>query len=108
MPYYDGSWHMFSQHERREFGRKQRAAARQKWHAKWISKQTLKSERLWTDKAIHQFLGQPGDAGPIKAWLRKDVLAAEEKEDFKAWMQKRRVEVASMETRRVILRVSQK
>lgn len=71
MPYYEGRWHMFSQHERREFGRMQRAEASKRWHAKWISRQTLKSERLWTDKAILEFLGAPRDAGPIKAWLLK-------------------------------------
>lgn len=48
------------------------------WHAKWISKHRLKTERLWTDKAIAEFLGKPRDAGPIKAWTRKEVLKAEQ------------------------------
>lgn len=107
MPYYDGRWHMFSEHERQEFGRKKRAEASKKWHAKWISKQRLKSERLWTDKAILEFLGRPRDAGPIKAWLLKDVLAAEQTEGFKAWMQKRLATVAMRETQKVILRIRQ-
>ncbi len=108
MPYYQGRWHMFSEHERREFGRRQRAEASKKWHAKWISRQTLKSERLWTDKAILEFLGKPRDAGPIKAWLLTDVLAAENTEQFKAWMQKRRTVVAMRETNKLISRVRQK
>lgn len=108
MPYYQGRWHMFSEHERREFGRRQRAEASKRWHAKWISKQTLKSERLWTDKAILEFLGKPRDAGPIKAWLLADVLAAESTEQFKAWIQKRRTDVAMREANKLILRVRQK
>ncbi|MFK1055497.1 hypothetical protein ACIUXD_28265 [Pseudomonas aeruginosa] len=90
MPYYDGRWHMFGEQQRREFGERKRAALSKKWHAKWISKQGLKTERLWTDKAILEFLGRPRQAGPIKAWLRKDVLAAEKTMGFKAWMKERR------------------
>jgi hypothetical protein len=94
MPYYDGRWHLFSEKERREFGESKRAEASEKWHAQWISKQRLKSDRLWTDKAIGIFLDKPHQAGPIKAWLRKDVLAAEQTEAFKAWMLKRRAWLA--------------
>lgn len=108
MPYYEGRWHMVSQHERREFGRRRRAEASKRWHAKWISRQTLKSERLWTDKAILEFLGTPRDAGPIKAWLLKDVLAAEQTERFKTWIQKRRESVALRETHKVLLHASRK
>lgn len=90
MPYYDGRWHLFSEQERREFGERKRAELSKKWHAKWISKQGLKIERLWTDKAIQEFLGKPRQAGTIKAWLRKDVLAAEKTMGFKAWIEKRR------------------
>ncbi|NHB98702.1 hypothetical protein C5470_21210 [Photorhabdus stackebrandtii] len=62
---------------------------RKAWHAKWISKQGLK-ERLWTDKAIAEFLGKPLNAGPIMAWKREDVLKTEKSPAFKAWMVKRR------------------
>ena len=55
----------------------------------WFSRKGLK-DRLWTDKAIREFLPPPQKAGPIHAWLRKDVLAAEKKAGFRAWMEKRR------------------
>lgn len=97
MPFYGGRWHLFSEQERREFGKNKRAEASKEWHSKWISKQRLKSDRLWTDRAISEFLGAPRDAGPIKAWLLKDVLAAENTDSFKAWMQKRRAWLAERE-----------
>lgn len=90
MPYYKNQWHMFSEQERRQFGELKRAELSKKWHTKWISKQGLKTTRLWTDKAIQEFLGNPRQAGAIKAWLLKDVLAAENTTAFKAWMEKRR------------------
>ncbi|EOZ2859311.1 hypothetical protein ACQQ32_005619 [Pseudomonas aeruginosa] len=90
MPYYDGRWHLYSEAERRAFGEAQRKAQSKAWHAKWISKHRLKTERLWTDKAIAEFLGKPRDAGPIKAWTRKEVLKAEQGLGFKAWMKERR------------------
>ncbi|EBX6017809.1 hypothetical protein EVG59_07030 [Salmonella enterica subsp. enterica serovar Dortmund] len=55
----------------------------------WISKSGLK-DRLWTDKAIAEFLGKPRNAGPIKAWTREEVLQAEKIPAFKVWMKKRR------------------
>lgn len=69
-----------------------REAERKKWHAKWISRAGLKA-RLWTDKAISEFLKAPKDAGPIKAWLRKDVEAAEQTLGFKAWIRERRAKL---------------
>jgi hypothetical protein len=90
MPYYDGRWHIFSESERRAYGERKRSELSKKWHAKWISKQGLKTERLWTDKAIVEFLGKPRQAGAIKAWQRKDVLAAEKTMGFKAWMRERK------------------
>jgi hypothetical protein len=89
MPYYDGRWHLYSEQERREYGERKRAELSKKWHAKWISRQGLK-DRLWTDKAIQDFLGKPRAAGAIKAWLRKDVLRAERGPEFQTWMEKRR------------------
>jgi hypothetical protein len=89
MPYYDGRWHLYSEAERRAFGEARREELRKAWHAKWISKGGLK-DRLWTDKAISEFLGKPRDAGPIKAWTRKEVLKAENGMGFKAWMKERR------------------
>jgi hypothetical protein len=90
MPYYDGRWHMYSEAERRAYGELMRDELRKKWHAKFISKHGLKTERLWTDKAIVEFLSKPRQAGAIKAWLRKDVLAAEKTMGFKAWMKQRK------------------
>lgn len=90
MPYYDGRWHMFSEAERRAYGERKCGELTRAWHAKWISKQGLKTERLWTDKAIVEFLGKPRKAGVIKAWLRKDVEAAEKTMGFKAWMRERK------------------
>ncbi|MDV3394688.1 hypothetical protein MKZ44_28150 (plasmid) [Klebsiella pneumoniae] len=49
-----------------------RAQASNEWHAEWISKRGLKA-RLWTDKAISEFLGAPLSAGPVKAWKQKEV-----------------------------------
>jgi hypothetical protein len=49
-----------------------RARASNDWHAEWISKSGLKA-RLWTDKAISEFLGAPLDAGPVKAWKQREV-----------------------------------
>ncbi|MGE2441059.1 hypothetical protein ACMFBM_28095 [Klebsiella pneumoniae] len=43
-----------------------RAQASNEWHAEWISKRGLKA-RLWTDKAISEFLGAPLSAGPVKS-----------------------------------------
>lgn len=66
-----------------------RARASAEWHDKWISKSGLKS-RLWTDKAIADFLDPPQKSGPIMAWRRKDVLKVESTPDFQQWMAKRR------------------
>nr|AVI43569.1 hypothetical protein [Klebsiella pneumoniae] len=49
-----------------------RAQASNEWHAEWISKRGLKA-RLWTDKAISEFLGAPLSAGPVKARKQKEV-----------------------------------
>ncbi|MGK2894495.1 hypothetical protein [Klebsiella michiganensis] len=89
MPYYNGRWHLYTDAERREFGERKREERRREWHTLWISRQKLKA-RLWTDKAIAEFLPPPGKAGPIRAWRRKDVQAAEKTPDFKVWMAKRR------------------
>lgn len=90
MPYYNGRWNKYSEARRKAFGEAQREARSKEWHAKWISKQGLKSERFWTDKAIADFLGKPSNAGPINAWKREDVLKAEQNPNFQAWMKKRR------------------
>lgn len=89
MPYYNGRWHAYSEAERREYGRAKREQRRNDWHDKWLSRSGLKA-RLWTDKAIAEFLGKPLNAGPIKAWKRKDVLAVEKTPAFRAWMKQRR------------------
>lgn len=66
-----------------------RAKASDAWHAEWISKSGLKA-RLWTDKAITEFLGKPEKAGPIMAWRRKDVQKAERSSAFQNWLAKLR------------------
>lgn len=66
-----------------------RARASNEWHAEWISKSGLKN-RLWTDEAISEFLGEPRDAGPVKAWKQKEVEKVEATPAFKAWLEHRR------------------
>ena len=98
MPYYDHRWHLFTNEERRRYGESKRQALSERlsraWHAKWLSKSGLK-QRLWTDKAITQFLDEPCDAGPIKAWSRENVLQVESSAEFKAWMVQRRTWLAA-------------
>ncbi|CDG15129.1 putative plasmid-related protein [Serratia marcescens subsp. marcescens Db11] len=55
--------------------------------AEWISKSGLKA-RLWTDKAIAEFLGRPEKAGPVMAWRRKDVQKVEGTPAFQRWLAK--------------------
>ncbi|MCY1444545.1 hypothetical protein D9M71_610230 [compost metagenome] len=88
MPYYGGRWHRYSEAEQKAFGEAKRKALSITWHKTWISKAGLK-ERLWTDKAIVDFLGPAIDAGPIKAWPLKAALKAEKSQGFKTWMQER-------------------
>jgi hypothetical protein len=66
-----------------------RARTSDEWHTEWISKSGLK-ERLWTDKAIREFLGVPLDAGPIKACKQKEVKKVENTPAFKSWIEQRR------------------
>ena len=66
-----------------------RAQASNEWHAEWISKRGLKA-RLWTDKAISEFLGAPLSAGPVKAWKQKEVKKVEATPAFKTWLEQRR------------------
>lgn len=66
-----------------------RARASDAWHSEWISIRGLK-ERLWTDKAISEFLDPPQKAGPIMAWNRRDVQKVENTTAFQNWMAKRR------------------
>lgn len=66
-----------------------RARASDVWHDEWISKSGLKA-RLWTDKAISEFLGAPLDAGPVKAWKLKDVKKVEATPAFQIWLSQRR------------------
>ncbi|WP_165001224.1 hypothetical protein [Photobacterium damselae] len=68
MPYYNGKWHLYSEAERREYGRLQQELRSQECHKIWISKIGLKQERNWTDAMIKAFLdGKEQDAGKIKA-----------------------------------------
>lgn len=65
-----------------------RSRARDAWHAEWFSKSGLKA-RLWTDKAIAEFLGRTEKAGPVMAWRRKDVQKVEGTPAFQRWLAKR-------------------
>ncbi|WP_431225938.1 hypothetical protein ACQ86O_27295 (plasmid) [Serratia sp. L9] len=67
---------------------KESKAASAAWHREWISKKGLR-ERLWTDRAIADFLKPPQEAGPIKAWKRKYILRVEQTPAFRAWMVQR-------------------
>lgn len=93
MVYYHGRWHLYDERERKEYGLRKREEKREemskRWHKEWISRRGLK-ERLWTDKAIADFLGSPQKAGKIMAWSRAEMLVAEETPGFIAWMEKRR------------------
>ncbi|ENQ6292831.1 hypothetical protein ACEPLM_005338, partial [Klebsiella pneumoniae] len=53
------------------------------------AKRGLKA-RLWTDKAISEFLGAPLSAGPVKAWKQKEVKKVEATPAFKTWLEQRR------------------
>lgn len=66
-----------------------RARASDGWHDEWISKSGLRA-RLWTEKAISEFLGAPLNAGPVMAWRRKEVLKVEKSPAFQTWIAKRR------------------
>lgn len=66
-----------------------RARSSDEWHETWISKSGLKA-RNWTDKAISDFLGSPQKAGPIMAWTLAEMRRAEQTNEFKQWMVKRR------------------
>lgn len=66
-----------------------RARASDAWHSEWISKSGLKA-RLWTEKAISEFLDKPQKAGPIMAWKRKEVEKVEATPAFRTWLEQRR------------------
>ncbi len=94
MPYYNGRWHLYSEAERREYGRRQREQLskewRDRWHKQWISKQGLKNERNWTDTMIKNFLeGKSEDAGKIKAYKRTLIERIEKTKKFKLAMAER-------------------
>nr|WP_210753616.1 hypothetical protein [Salmonella enterica] len=89
MVWYHGRWHRYSEAERREYGERKREEWRRRWHAQWLSRRGLKA-RLWTDKAIADFLPGAQPAGRIRAWPRSVVLAAEQTPAFQARLAKRR------------------
>ncbi|WP_419239604.1 hypothetical protein [Photobacterium leiognathi] len=90
MPYYNGRWHLYSEAQRREYGRKQAEKYRDAWHNTWISKTGLKEENNWTDTMIKTFLkGKERDAGKIMAYKRTVINRIEETEAFKKAMSER-------------------
>lgn len=66
-----------------------RTRSSNEWHAEWISRSGLKA-RLWTDKAISEFLDAPLNAGPLKAWKQKEVKKVEATAAFQKWLEQRR------------------
>ncbi|MDH5889774.1 hypothetical protein [Vibrio splendidus] len=90
MPYYNGKWHLYSEAERREYGRQQRETYRQAWHQEWISKTGLKQGRNWTDGMIKQFLSEKEEsAGKIKAYKLTLIARVEKTKKFQAVMEQR-------------------
>jgi len=47
------------------------------WKTKFFTVFRLKTERLWTDKIIKDFLGKPKNQGKYKVFNAKDVREAE-------------------------------
>lgn len=87
MPYYNGRWHLYSEAERREYGRQQKEHYREAWHKRWISKTGLKQEKNWTDSMIKRFLaGKDETAGNIKAYKRTLISRVEKTKAFKEAM----------------------
>ncbi|KII76895.1 hypothetical protein [Vibrio renipiscarius] len=90
MPYYNGKWHLYSEAERREYGRQQREHLSQMWHKTWISKTGLKQERNWTDTMIKSLLeGKEQNAGKIKAYKRTLIARIEKTKKFQVAMAER-------------------
>ncbi|EGR0746703.1 hypothetical protein BBM24_10825 [Vibrio parahaemolyticus] len=87
MPYYNGKWHLYSEAERREYGRQQREHLSQMWHKTWISKTGLKQCRNWTDSMIKLFLdGKAENSGKIPAYRRTLIERIEKTEKFQLMM----------------------
>ncbi|PHM59515.1 hypothetical protein [Xenorhabdus ishibashii] len=61
----------------------------EQWSKKWITVTRLKTDRLWTDWAIRQWLGKPKKQGKYNVFSVEDVKVAERKKAFKEWRQPR-------------------
>lgn len=59
------------------------------WKSKFFTVFRLKTESLWTDKIIKDFLGKPKAQGKYKVFSVEDVKEAEKKKKFKEIMIKR-------------------
>jgi hypothetical protein len=79
----------FSSQEKEEYKNKNKNRKINEWKSKLITVFRLKTERLWTDKIIKDFLGKPISQGKYKVFKIEDVKQAEKKKDFKEIMTKR-------------------
>lgn len=77
----DPEWRR-QQAQRREDERRRRF---EQWSKTWITVTRLKTDRLWTDGAIAQWLGAPIQQGNYKVFRVEAVKAAERKKAFKDW-----------------------
>lgn len=80
---------VFTQKEKDDFKdmrAQQYRDSREIWDLQFITVWRLKSDRLWTDKAIEQWLGKPKKKGKYKIFLIGDVRAVEKKKAFKEWL----------------------
>lgn len=101
-----GFWHsgehryrLYTDQERKEYGEKKREERRKAWHAKFISKWSLLSERGWSKEAVAEFLGPFFDTdSPTLAFYRYRVERAEKSKRFKAFMEKRKTEDTEWKT----------
>ncbi|HYX33524.1 MAG TPA: hypothetical protein VE954_10450 [Oligoflexus sp.] len=90
MEYWDrreGRYRLFSDGERREYGRKKAEEMREKWQKTFLSKSTLLKVRGWTEQGIFRFLaGELVDAGPIHAYRISVIEKIEASKAYKDFM----------------------
>lgn len=84
----EGRYRLYSDQERREFGRRKAEEMRKKWHETFVSKTTLLKERGWTEQGIFRFLnGKLVDAGPINAYRLSEITKIEASKDYNDFME---------------------
>lgn len=89
----EGRYRLYTDQERREYGRGKAEEMSKAWHAKYISRWTLLHERGWTEAAIDEFLGLPVKSGaPTPAYYRYRVERSEAGKRWQAFMERERRE----------------